>query len=122
MAKITVAPGQRLRVIAKLAGSNMRKLFLTIDEFEVPDVSQAALDAAFADYQANQAAREAAFDADEIAAAIGELQQQFGDDVIINAVVEVFRTELNTLRALHALPDLAAGAIDGAIRNKIANP
>lgn len=96
----------------------------TTDEFEVEKafIDQATLDQFAVDYAADQpAADQAAQQANE-ARQIGKLQQEFTDDVNLNAVVEVMRLELNELRALHSLPDIPAGQMDGAIRQKITNP
>lgn len=122
MAKVTILPGHNLNALAHLAGSNRQNLTLIIDEFEVPDVTQPALDAALADYVANQAARDTDFQVVQDGETVGELQQRWADDEISNAVAEVFRIELNELRALHSLPDRTAGFIDGQVRAKIAIP
>lgn len=127
MAKVTVQPGHNVRALAAHAGSNLRQLMFRPNEqeIEVGDVSQSALDAALVDYTANQASIDTAFQASQGAASVGELQQEFGDDVIINAVAEVMRIELNEIRARFSgppLPAIPAGQMDGKIRAKIANP
>lgn len=123
MAKVTILSGHNLNALAHLAGSNRQNLSLVGDEFDVPDVSQPDLDTALADYVANQAARDADFQVVRDGETVGELQQKFGDDEVLNAVVEVMRTELNNLRAQHTgMPAISAGAMDGAVRAKIANP
>jgi hypothetical protein len=122
MARITISSGQRLRVIANLAGSNMQDLSLTIDQFDVPDVTQTALDAALADYIANQAAREAAFDSAERDADTVKEQERFDDERLTKAVVKWAAEEINNLRALHSLPALTNEQVRTAIRDKVAGP
>lgn len=110
--------------IADIAGSALENIgydSLT-DLLEVPDVSQVDLDAALVTYNADPAAADAAWTQSFAAREIGRNQQRFGDDEVTQAVIEVMRLELNELRALHSLPDISAGAMDGAVRSKIANP
>jgi len=125
MAKVIVQPGHDPRAIADLAGSarHGQMGFRQEDlELEVVDVTQAALDAALVDYTANQAARDAAFQVTVDAETVGSKQQEFNDDDVLRAAVDALREEINILRALHALPDISKGAMEGSVRNKIANP
>lgn len=125
MAKITVQPGHNVRALAAHAGSVVKGQIgfrPSNSELEVADVSQPDLDAALVDYTANQAAIDTAFQATEDATTVGELQQEFGGDRIIQALTEVMRIELNVLRASIPLPDISAGQMDGKVKQKIANP
>jgi hypothetical protein len=125
MAKVIVQPGHNVRALADHAGSVVKgQIGFRPDnsELEVGDVSQPDLDAALITYAADQANIDAAFQAAQDALTVGELQQAFGDDRIIQAVTEVMRIELNELRALHSLPDIPVGQMDGKVRAKIANP
>lgn len=124
MSKLTLLPGHNHEALNDFAGNadQMAGWDPTILELEMEAIDQPTADQALIDYVADQANIDNGFIQSQAAQKIGELQQEFGNDVIINAVVEVMRTELNALRALHSLPDIAAGAMDGAVRAKIANP
>ena len=89
---------------------------------DVPDVSQADLDAALVTYNADPTAEDAAYATRDQGRRVGRFQQRFGDDPVVQAVVEVMRIELNVLRASIPLPDISAGQMDGKVRAKIANP
>jgi hypothetical protein len=110
--------------IADIAGSALENIGYNsnTDLLDVPDVDQATLDAALVTYNADPAAADAAWVQSLAAREIGRNQQRFNDDEVANALLEAVREELNTLRALHSLPDIAQGAFQGAVRNKIANP
>lgn len=84
---------------------------------------QATIDAALVNYIADQANIDKAHDATVDADNVGRLQREFAADVILNAVVEVVRVELNDLRAEHTgKPAIQPAAFDALIRAKIANP
>lgn len=127
MAQITPPPASTQEVwlaIADLAGSALENIgydSLT-DLLEVPDVSQVDLDAALVTYNADPAAADAGWVQSFAAREIGRNQQRFNNDEVANALLDAVREELNTLRALHSLPDIAQGALQGSVRNKIANP
>jgi hypothetical protein len=110
--------------IADIAGSALENIGYNsnTDLLDVPDVDQATLDAALVTYNADPAAADAAWVQSLAAREIGRNQQRFNDDEVANALLEAVREELNTLRALHSLPDIAQGSFQGAVRNKIANP
>lgn len=110
--------------IADIAGSALENIGYNgqTDLLDVADVSQPDLDAALVTYNADPTAADAAWTQKFAAREIGRNQQRFGDDEVAQAVVEVMRIELNVLRALHSLPDISAGQMDGKVRQKIANP
>lgn len=121
MAKVTILPGQNLNAIADLAGSNRQNLSLVDDEFEVPDVTQAALDTAFADYVANQVDRDNAFAAKLADEETQRIKDTFDDDErrLLRAFAELLIDEFNTLRALHGLTPRTFAQFRTAIKNKI---
>lgn len=127
MAQITPPASSTQEVwlaIADIAGSALENIGYDsiTDLLDVPDVDQATLDAALVTYNADPAAADAAWAGSFAAREIGRNQQRFTDDEVAVALLEAVREELNTLRALHSLPDIAQGAFEGAVRNKIANP
>jgi len=85
-------------------------------------INQAALDGRATAYQAQQAQADQDHQDARAAAATAGLQNQYGNDINLNAVVEVMRVELNELRALHSLPDITEPAMDAKVRAEIANP
>ncbi len=91
-------------------------------ELDVPSVTQPTLDSAITAYNADQANIDATFEAAEDAATTGEEQQRYNNDRVDIAIVDALREELNVLRALHALPDIPQGQMDGNVRAKIATP
>ncbi len=121
MAKVTILPGQNLNAIADLAGSNRQNLSLVDDEFEVPDVTQAALDAAFADYVANQAARDTAFAQAQTDEETQKVKDTFDDEErrLLRAFAEVVKDEINILRGQHGLAARTLAQLRTAIRNKV---
>lgn len=86
------------------------------------EADQATIDAALVTYVADQTNIDNDFDASDQASDVAKNILRFQDDVVINAVVEVYRLELNILRAAAGLPDRSEGFIDGQITAKIANP
>lgn len=127
MGKITIPPGSNEEVwmaIATIAGSALENIgydSLT-DELHVPDVDQADLDSALATYNADPAAGDAGWAQKKSALRIGRNQQRFDSDGVTKAVLEAVRDEINVLRQQHSLPDISAGAFEGSVRDKIANP
>lgn len=83
---------------------------------------QATIDAQLVAYTADQTNIDNDLDTFDQAADVAKDILRFQDDVVINAVVEVYRVELNILRAAAGLPDRSEGFIDGQITAKIANP
>lgn len=127
MAQITIPPSSTQDVwlaIADLAGSVLNNIGYdsVTDLLTVPDVNQVDLDAALVTYNADPTAEDAAYATRDQGRRVGRFQQRFGDDPVVQAVVEVMRIELNVLRASIPLPDISAGQMDGKVRQKIANP
>lgn len=90
--------------------------------FQKTDGNQAQLNGKATAYAAGQAAIDQAFvDFDK-----GRNNQvnkgRFDLDANLQAVVSWATDEINTLRALHALPALTPAAVDAVIKNKIDNP
>lgn len=83
---------------------------------------QATVDASLVTYVADQANIDNDLDADDAAVSTGALIQRYDNDPVLIAIADVFREELNVLRALHALPDIQQGQMNGKVHNKIANP
>jgi len=119
MAKITVQVSHNLRALADHAGSNLEELSLTGDELEVPDVSQAVLDAALITYAANQATIDASFTQVEVDAELDKARDELDTQKILKAFAEIVVEEFNILRAIEGLPDRTFAQLRTAIRNKI---
>lgn len=126
MASVTLSAGANVPAFNNFAGNQGLIYYFDetsfLYEIPIPPGNQVQLNGKLTAYNANQAAIDAAFSVDEDNRQDTRLQQKYDNDEVLNAVVEVMRLELNTLRALHALPDITAGAMDGAIKAKIANP
>lgn len=122
MARITILPGHNQNAIADLAGSNRQNLSIVDDELEVPDVTQAALDAAFADYVANQVDRDNDFGLKLADEKRDREKDEFDDKSDLTALIKEMVDQLNVLRALHALPALNFGPVNADIRNRIGQP
>jgi hypothetical protein len=124
MARVIVTSAHNFAAIADLAGSALINVahYEMTNELEVSNVSQAVLDAAFADYTANQVARDAAWAQKETNLKITRQQAEFDDREVLRAFAKLLVQELNTLRALHSLPPRTFAQLRTAIRNEIANP
>lgn len=90
-------------------------------ELEVESIDQATLDTAFAGYVADQTNIDAA-----TAAALVTVDRDTEKDVydvrrLFRALVESLVDEINTLRALHSLPDRTVAQARTAILSKIDN-
>ncbi len=83
---------------------------------------QATIDGQLVAYTADQANIDNDLDASDQASDVAKDILRYQNDVVINAVVEVYRVELNILRAAAGLADRSEGFIDGQITAKIANP
>jgi Tfp pilus assembly protein FimV len=124
--KVVLHTGANPRAFNNFIG-NQRGYFgfePTTDTFEVNKdfIDQPTLDQAAIDYQADQANADAAAAAADQAARTGDLQRDYGDDLILASVIEFYRQEINTLRQQHGLPDRSAGFVDGQIRAGIVAP
>lgn len=126
MARVIVTSAHNFAAIADLAGSTLENLSYheTTSELEVPDVSQPDLDAAFADYTANQVARDASWTMRSILPNLGiaRHQTEFDDREVLRAFAKLIMNDLNILRALHSLPPRTFAQLRTEIRNEIANP
>ena len=124
MAKVIVTASHNKEAIADLAGSDRKNLTFhpNASELEVPDVTQAALDTAFADYVANQVDRDNDF-AEKLADEKKDREKdEFDDKSDLTALIKEMVLQLNVLRTLHGLPDLDFGPINADIRNRIGQP
>lgn len=119
MAKVTVLVSHNLRALADLAGSNLQELSLVGDELEVPDVTQAALDAALIGYVADQANIDAAFTQVEVDAVLDVERDRLDNEKILKAFAELLVDEFNILRAIEGLPPRTFAQLRTAIRNKV---
>jgi len=121
VAKVIVALDQDWLKIAELAGGDPKLIMFDppSSELEVPDVTQAALDATFANYTANQAAIDAATAAAKLTGRKTTEKNRFDTDLIFKAFAELLIDELNTLRAFHGLPGRTFAQLRTAIRKKI---
>lgn len=119
MAKVTVLISHNLRALADLAGSNLQELSLVDDELEVPDVTQAALDAALIGYVADQANIDAAFTQVEVDAVLDVERDRLDNEKILKAFAELLVDEFNILRAIEGLPPRTFAQLRTAIRNKV---
>jgi len=119
MAKVTVLVSYNLRALADHAGSNLQELSLTEDQFEVPDVTQPALDAALITYVADQANIDAAFAQVEVNEVLDVERDKLDNEKILKAFAELVMDELNILRAIEGLPPRTFDQLRTAIRNKV---
>ncbi len=123
MAKIIVLASHNIRALAFVAGSDLKALTFRPDDLEldVPDVTQPALDAAFADYTANQAARDATFVQAEADEETQRVKDTFDDAErrLLRAFAEVVKDEINILRGQHGLADRTLAQLRTAIKNKV---
>ena len=119
MAKVTVLVSHNLRALADLAGSNLQELSITENELEVPDVTQAALDAALVGYISDQANIDAAFTQVEVDTALNLVRDELDTQKILKAFAELVMDELNILRAIEGLPPRTFAQLRTAIRNKV---
>ena len=101
MAKVIVTLTQDWREIARRAGGDPDLIMFDPppSELEVPDVTQAALDAALADYTVNQAAIDAANRATRNTERKTKSKNRLSEDVLFNVFLEQMVEELNDIRA-----------------------
>lgn len=83
---------------------------------------QAIIDAQLVTYTGDQTNIDNDLDASDEAAQVAKDILRYQNDAVLNAIVEVYRQELNILRGIEGLPDRSAGFIDGAITSEIASP
>ncbi len=125
MANVTLLPGHNPAAVANLAGSargrNMRFRQEDLD-LQVDDVTQPDLDAALADYSANQAARDADFQDVVDDEAADRAKDEFDDDSIVTAIIKEMVDQLNDIRAQTGQAALNFGTVNANIRNRIGQP
>jgi len=126
MAEVTLPVGANVGAFNNFAG-NQDKIFYydevtRLYEIPIPPGNQAQLNGKATAYAAGQAAIDLAFADFEKGRANQGKKNQLDADANLQAVVAWATDEINTLRALHALPDLQPAAVDAAIKNKIDNP
>jgi len=123
MAKVVVALTEDWRKIAELAGGDPSLIMFDPppSELEVPDVTQAALDTAHTAYLADQTNIDAATAAAKETSSRDSDKVKYDIERTLRAIVELLIDELNTLRALHSLPDRTIAQARSAIRSKIDN-
>ncbi len=120
MAKTVVTLAQDWVKITEMCGGDRKLIMFDPDtsELEVPDVTQAALDTAVADYIVNQvdidAATEAAEDTTEKTTAKGTV-----DSRVFVALVEGIVSEINLLRAEHSLTPRTLAQVKTFIKGRI---
>jgi len=121
MAKVVVTDTQDWRKISELAGGDPNLIMFDPgpSELECPDVLQAPLDTALADYIADQANIDAATAAANRALADGAEKERYDDRKIFRALVEVLIDEINVLRTIEGLPDRTIAQARTAILAKI---
>lgn len=125
MATVTILAGHNPAAIAHFAGSARgRNMMFRPEELElqVNDVAQPALDAAFADYSANQATRDADFQDILNDEQIDRDKDEFDDDSIVTAIIKEMVDQLNDIRAQTGQPALNFGTVNANIRNRIGQP
>jgi len=126
MASVTLQVGANVQAFNNFAG-NQDKIFYYDDvtrlyEIPIPPGNQGQLNGKANAYAAGQAAIDAAFAVDEDVRGKTRKKDLYDNDPVLQAVVAWATDEINTLRALHALPALTPAAVDAAVKNKIDNP
>lgn len=121
MAKVVVTNAHDWRKIAELAGGDPALIMFApaTSELEVADVTQAALDTAFATYTGDQANIDAATAAALEVADKEGAKQDFDTQKVLIAFARLLIKELNELRALHGLPNRTFAQLRNAIRDEI---
>lgn len=121
MAKVVVTTGHDWRKIAELAGadSNENMFDPATNELEVVGVTQAALNTAFATYTGDQANIDAATAAAREANQKEQAKGNFDSQKVLVGFAKLLVKELNTLRALHGLPDRTFAQLRTALRDEI---
>jgi hypothetical protein len=120
MAKVVVTASHDWRKICELAGGDTRQIMHdpATNELEVPDVTQAALDTALSDYEADQANIDAA------TAAARETVHKEHDKALVDqalfvALIEGLVGEINLLRAEHGMPARTLAQVKDYIKSRI---
>lgn len=126
MASVTLQVGANVHAFNNFAG-NQDLIFYydeatRLYEIPIPPGNQVQLNGNATAYAAGQAGIDAAFAVDEDTRDKTRKKDLYDNDAVSQAVVAWATDEINTLRALHALPNLTPAAVDAAIKNKIDNP
>lgn len=121
MAKVIVTLAHDWRKIAELAGGDPALIMFDPppSELEVPDVTQSALDTAFATYTGDQVNIDAATAAAKIAELKEGAKRNFDSQRVLVGFAKLLIKELNTLRGLHGLPDRTFAQLRNALRDEI---
>jgi len=126
MASVTLPPGANAGAFNNFAGHQDHGFYYDeatrLYEIPIPPGNQAQLNGKLTAYTNGQAAIDAAFAVDEDTKDKTRKKDLYDNDAVSQAVVAWATDEINTLRALHALPDLQPAAVDAAVKNKIDNP
>lgn len=120
MAKVVVTDDQDWVKITEMCGGD-RDLIMydpPTSELEVPDVTQAALDTALADYIVNQDDIDAATDAADITAE-KNIEKIRLSEPAFNALIEGIVSEINLLRDEHNLSNRTVAQVKTFIEGKI---
>jgi len=123
MAKVVVTTSQDWMKIASLAGGDPKQTvyYPGTTELEVPDVTQAALDAALADYVANQSTYDTATAAVTDTASKATAKAKLRGDKCLLGILEGVVGEINLLRAEHSMPARTEAQVLAAVDSNIDN-
>ncbi len=121
MAKVVVTTSQDWMKIASLAGGDPKQTvyYPGTTELEVPDVTQAALDAALTDYNANQATYDAATAAATDASSKTTAKAKLRDDKCLLGILKGVVGEINLLRDEHSLVNRTEAQVLAGIDSNI---
>lgn len=123
MAKVVVTNTQDWRKICDLAGGDLQQTIYhpATTELEVPDVTQAALDAALSDYETNQSTYDAARVAADDAACKSAAKDKLRDDKCLQGILQGVLGEINLLRDEHSLVNRTEAQVLAAVDTNIDN-
>ena len=123
MAKVVVTMSQNWMKIAELAAGDPKQTIYhpSTTELEVPDVTQAVLDAALSDYETNQTTYDAATATALDAANKALAKAKLGNDKCLVGILQGLVGEINLLRAEHTLPARTEAQVRTAIETNIDN-
>jgi len=121
MAKVVVTTSQDWLKIADLAGGDPKQTMYSpaTTELEVPDVTQAALDAALSDYEANQSTYDAATAATQNTASRDVAKAKLSEDKCLLGILQGVVGEINLLRAEHSLTPRTEAQVLTAVESNI---
>ena len=121
MARVVVATSQDWLKIADLAGGDPKQTVYHpgTTELEVPDVIQTALDAALADYVANQSTYDAATLVVTDTSSKNTAKAKLSNDKCLKGILQGVVGEINLLRAEHSLPARTEAQVLSAVEGNI---